>query len=268
MARSRVRFLFSYFLLIFVLSITIGCVQNFNNQNTSDVTHAEEETLRVGISTNAPPLVYKSGGELQGVEVDFAGQLGKYLGKKVRFVELAWERQIPALEEGRIDIIMSGMTITPKRLYRIAFAKPYMRSGQMLLVRSNQSQKYSSGIYSIMGDRPETGVIENTVGDFFITKTINRPNLTRFNTSKHAVKALINKKIDVFVHDAPIICYYAAMEEKNRLTPILHLATEEYLAWAVNKTDIDLLNQVNEFIDIKQSNNELQATIKRWIPYM
>ncbi len=92
--------------------------------------------------------------------------------------------------------------------------------------------------------------------------------MTRFTTSKQAVKALKKKKIDVLVHDAPIICYYAAMQESNRLTPILRLATEEYLAWAVDKTDTDLLNQVNEFIKFKQSNDELRATIKRWIPYM
>lgn len=268
MPPSRVRFLCRYSFLILVLSLTIGCVRNSNIQNASDAAHAEEETLRVGISTNAPPLVYKTGGKLQGLEIDFAGQLGKYLGKEVRFVELDWEEQIPALEEGRIDIIMSGMTITPKRHYRVAFANPYMRSGQILLVRSDQAQTYSSGIYSIMGNRPEMGVIENTVGDFFITKTINRPKLTRFNTSAKAVKALIDKKIDVLVHDAPIICYYAAMEENSRLTPILQMATEEYLAWSVNKTDTDLLNQVNEFINVKQSSNELKATIKRWIPYM
>ncbi len=160
---ARIRFLFSHFLLILVILFAGGCVQNSTILITGDEVYPEKETLRVGISTNAPPLVYKAGGKLRGLEVDFARQLGKYLGRKVQFVELKWKKQIPALEKGRIDIIMSGMTITPKRQYRIAFAKPYMRSGQILLVRSNQSRKYSSGIYSIMGSRPEIGVIENTV---------------------------------------------------------------------------------------------------------
>lgn len=268
MSPANVRSLPGYLLLILVVFISCGCVQNSTVLNTGDKPAVENGTLKVGISANAPPLVYKTGSKLQGVEVDFAGQLGNYLGKRVELVELGWDKLLPSLEEGRVDIIMSGMTITPKRAYRVAFAKPYMRSGQILLVRSDQARKYSSGIYSIMGNRPAMGVIENTTGDFFITKTINRPNLTRFKTSKSAVKALIDGEIDVFVHDAPIICYYAAMEESSKVTPILEMATEEYLAWAVNKTDSGLLSQVNEFLEIKSSSNELQATIKRWIPYM
>lgn len=255
---------FRSILLMVAVFFFCSCTQSANVLQSNK----SMDTIRVGISANAPPLVYKTGGKLQGIEIDFANQLGQYLGKKVTYVDTGWDNLIPALEEGRIDIIMSGMTITPKRAYRIAFAKPYLRSGQILLVRSDQSRKYSSGIYSIMGNRPPMGVIENTTGDFFITKTINRPNLKRYKTSKSAVSALIDGEIDVFVHDAPIICHFAAVQEKNRVTPILQMATEEYLAWAVNKTDTDLLNQINEFIEIQQSNNELQATIKRWIPYM
>jgi len=260
---------YMYLLLLvsFVVVFLSGCVQN-TGSGASGENMAEASTLRVGISANAPPLAYKQGGKLMGLEVDFANQLGRYLGKKIKFVELRWDKQIPSLEEGRIDIIMSGMTVTPKRAYRVAFAEPYLRSGQILLVRMEQARKYSSGIYSIMGNSPAIGTIENTTGDFFISKTINRPKLTRFSTSKSAVQALIEGKIDVFVHDAPIICHYAAINEGNRLTPILQMATEEYLAWAVNKMDADLLAQVNGFVKTNIESKNIQATVKRWIPYL
>jgi len=224
-------------------------------------------TLRVGISTNAPPLVYKRDGSIQGLEVDFANQLAEFLGRKLRLVELNWDRQIGALENGDIDIIMSGMTITAKRSYRVTFSRPYMRSGQILLVRTAQARRFSSGIYSLMGNQPPIGVVENTTGDYFITKTINLPDLTRYTTSRVAVKALINGKIDALVHDAPILCHYAAMNE-GELTPILQMATEEYLAWAVNTSDGALLNKINQFLDVQEKNGELQKTIKRWIPYL
>lgn len=263
--------IFHNFMLLLMLSCLIfiqnGCVQN---KGSGKLAGNEEATplLRVGISPNAPPLAYKAGGKLQGLEVDFANQLGSYLGKKIKFIQLDWERQLPSLEEGKIDIIMSGMTITPKRSYRVSFAEPYMRSGQILLVRSDDARRYSSGIYSIMGKSPAIGTIKNTTGDFFISKTINRPNLTRFPASDKAVKALISRKIDVFVHDAPIICHFAAIHESDRLTPILQMATEEYLAWAVNKMDTELLEQVNGFIKSSIENRKLEQTVKRWIPYL
>ncbi len=252
-------------LLTFFLS---GCISN--TQNNSGMTSAGNSNppLKVGISTNMPPLVYKNGGKLQGLEVDLAQQLGQYLKREIQFVELSWDKQIPSLEAGKIDIIMSGMSITPKRSYRVSFAQPYMRSGQMLLVRMNQAQLYSSGIFSLMGNKPAIGTIKNTTGDYFITKTINRANITRYSNSKQAVAALIKDDIDVFVHDAPVICYFAAQNEEQRLTPILKISNEEQLAWAVNKMDQKLLSEVNNFVTAARGNGSLKSSVQRWIPFM
>jgi ABC-type amino acid transport substrate-binding protein len=254
-------FSFLTFLLVFT-----GCTPTQTNPSSSMA--PSKNLLRVGVSTNAPPMVYKSGSKLQGLEVDLARQLGKYLNKEIRFVELRWDNQISALEEGKIDVIMSGMTITPKRAYRVAFSEPYMRSGQILLVRMEQAQLYSGGIYSLMGIKPAIGTIANTTGDFLISKTISRPNITKFKTSKDAVKALVDKKIDVFVHDAPIICHYAAISEGSKITPILQLANEEYLGWAVKKDNSLLLQQLNSFLASKKQDGGLATTIKHWIPLL
>ena len=93
---------------------------------------------------------------------------------------------------------MSGMTITSSRSYRVAFATPYLRSGQLFLVRLKDAWKFSDGIYSLMGNKPKIGVIAGTTGDLFISKTINRAVIERYPVSEKAVEALINKEIDVF----------------------------------------------------------------------
>lgn len=266
------RYLFkpAIYLIMGLLSLffTLGCTPTLQNNQSSNNLSNSSTPLRVGISSNMPPLIFKNGGRLQGLEIDFANQLGQYLKRNVTFVELPWDKQIPSLEAGKIDIIMSGMTITPKRAYRVSFAKPYMRSGQMLLVRTEKAQLYSSGIYSLMGNKPAIGTIKNTTGDYFITKTINRANITRFKTSEKAVQALIKGEIDVFVHDAPVICHLAALNEQSRLTPILKLSNEEQIGWAVNKMDQKLLQEVNGFIMEINGNQTRQNTIKRWIPYI
>ncbi|MGW8195817.1 MAG: substrate-binding periplasmic protein [Desulforhopalus sp.] len=259
-----------YFVIFLFIAafFAAGCVRTTDDNGIGTFDNKSKPLLRIGTSANAPPFAYQTGGELQGLEIDFGKQLAFFLGKEPRFVNMKWENLIPALEKGEIDIIMAGMTVTPERAYRVNFAKPYMRTGQMLLVRRDEAQRYATGIYSLMGNKPAIGTIENTTGDYFITKTINRPHLTRFKTSKNAVAALIEGKIDVFVHDAPIICYYAAIDENRGITPILQLITEEYLAWAVNKSSGQLLQNVNEFIDASVEGDTLRATTKRWIPFM
>ncbi|MFT5699086.1 MAG: ABC-type amino acid transport substrate-binding protein [Desulforhopalus sp.] len=268
MNRSLFRPVVHLTLCVLSLVLALGCTPIVQNNQTGNTASNSLAPLRVGVSTNMPPLVYKSGGRLQGLEIDFARQLGQHLNREVKFVEQSWDKQIPSLEAGKIDIIMSGMTITPKRAYRVSFAQPYMHSGQILLVRMNQARLYSSGIYSLMGNKPKIGIIKNTTGDYFITKTINRADITRYSASEKAVAALINGEIDVFVHDAPVICYFAAKNEQARLTPILKLSNEEQLAWAVNKMDQKLLGEVNSFMTTASGNQVLHNTIKRWIPYM
>ena len=65
--------------------------------------------FRIGISPDYIPLAYKDPTfGLVGIEVDFANQLGKELGKKIIFVETPFPELIEALLQDKIDIIMSG----------------------------------------------------------------------------------------------------------------------------------------------------------------
>ena len=252
-------------LLVFFVVLTSSCV---NSGGKAVGTSVGGDVLRVGISANAPPIAFKKGGKLQGLEVDFAQQLARHLEKQIKFVELAWNKQISSLEEGKIDIIMSGMTITPKRAYRVAFSKPYLRTGQILLVKSEKANHFSSGIYSVMNSKYTVATVRNTTGDLFVTKNIHGIDVARYDKSEKAVKALISGKVDVVIHDAPVLCYYAATSDKANLTPILQFATEEYLAWAVNKTDTTLLADINQFIDEAGADKRMQATVKRWLPQL
>lgn len=224
--------------------------------------------LRVGISTNAPPFAFKQGGKLQGLDVDFALQLGKFLNRNIQFKELEWEDQIPALEADKIDVIMSGMTITEERSYRVTFSKPYLRTGQMLLTKRQKAGLYTDGIYSLMANQRPIGTIEGTTGDLVVSKTINRANLTRYPTTEKAIKALEDGEIDVLVHDAPIVSYFAARSKNNDLTPHRQLASEEYIGWAVNRSNSALLTQLNNFLEAQKDNGNLQNSIKHWIPFM
>ena len=256
-------------LLLLILSFLTSCTTTtYNTASNGGAGSTGTTPLRVGISTNAPPLAFKQDGKLQGLEVDFALQLGRFLNRNIQFKELKWDDQLPALESGKIDVIMSGMTITQERSYRVAFSKPYLRSGQMLLVKTKKAGLFVNGIYSLMGTRPAIGTIRGTTGDLVITKTINRANITRYSTTQKAVKALENDEIDVFVHDAPIVCYFAFRSKDNNLAPIRQMASEEFLGWAVNRSNSVLLDQLNNFLVAQKDSGKLQESIKHWIPFM
>jgi len=225
-----------------------------------------ENLLRVGVSTNAPPLIFKQGGTIVGLEADFARDFAKHLGKSLQFVELDWADQIPALLENRIDIIMSGMSITALRGVRMTFSKPYFRSGLMALVRNENFYRFKTGFFSIK-DGSGIGVVKSTTGEYFVDRFFAGYKRIAYPTSKAAVKALTKKNIDMFIHDAPIILYLAAENESRDVTPMYSLFTEEYLAWGLRKQNETLKLSANDFLESIDKSGRLQTLIQRWIPF-
>jgi polar amino acid transport system substrate-binding protein len=233
------------------------------------VVEADPSILRVGVSPDAPPLIFKQNEEISGLEAEMAVDLADYLDKTAVFVEVPWEDQIPALLEKRTDIIMSGMSVTLARQYKIAFSKPYFKSGLMILVKdlhkftfiTNRETAFAQSITW------RIGVVKGTTGEAFIRqKSTGAKAINAFPNQEEALKALIAGRIDVFVHDAPIAVMMAAQHQSDGVKPLPVMFSEEYLAWGLRKDDPDLLEAVNAFIDQAKQNGTMQTTIKRWIP--
>ena len=222
------------------------------------------------MSTNSPPVIYKQGQQIVGLEAELAREFAKYLGRSLHFVELKWEDQIPALLGNQIDIIMSGMSMTKMRQIRIAFSEPYFRTGQMALIHRKSRDRFSHGYYSILAwsVQLKLGVVKATTGEFFVRKRLSRAKkISSFATSKEAVKALKYREVDMVIHDAPMILMLAAENESEGLIPLPSLLTEEYLAWGIRKNDVELLESANTFIKTLRNDGRLNSIVNRWIPF-
>ena len=95
----------------------------------------EDGVLRIGSDIPYPPFESFADGTstLTGIDVDLAQALGEELGVEVEFVDVDVDGRIPALEEGRVDVIMSAMTVTEERRQLIDFI-PYFKGGTGILV--------------------------------------------------------------------------------------------------------------------------------------
>ena len=259
------RFLFLIFSIAGLCMVT-GCTTAGHKTHGSPTIEPDINILRVGVTPNAPPLIFKQGGRIVGLEADFARELAKYLGKSPRFVELDWEDLIPALLENRIDIIMSGMTRTPLREVRIAFTSRYLESGQMALIRREDAARFSTGIFALTTSSA-IGVIENTFGEYFVDERYSSVKKVLFSNPQTAAKAVVNKKIDMFIFDAPMILYLASENETKGLTALFALLTREDLAWGVRKDNVELLTSANNFLQAPGNEEMLKKMTKYWIPF-
>ena len=85
--------------------------------------------MKVGMSTFVPWAMRDKKGELIGFEIDVAKKVAADLGVEIEFVPTAWSGIIPALIAGNFDVIIGGMSVTPKRNMTINFTAPYAHSG-------------------------------------------------------------------------------------------------------------------------------------------
>jgi ABC-type amino acid transport substrate-binding protein len=259
----------SRWLLVNVIAVGLllsGCV----GPQTTEVVPPDTSLLRVGVSSDAPPLISRKGDTCVGLEADMAKALGAYLGKEVRFVEVPWNDQIDALLDDQTDIIMSGMSVTPLREVRIAFSKPYFRTGQMAMTSNKHRRIAPYGFYGIMGVSITLrfGVVKGTTGESFVRKNFARAKkIEVFKTARQATEGLLEGKIDILIHDAPMILMLAAENESKGLIVIPSLLSEEYLAWGMRKSEPELVAAVNRFVDQMTESGQLEQIIKRWIPF-
>jgi polar amino acid transport system substrate-binding protein len=220
--------------------------------------------LKVGVTPIFPPMIFKEAGKICGVEADFAKEIGAALGRPIEFVEVGWEDQIPALIDGRTDIIMSDMSITTARQLRVSFANPYLQVGQIALIRREDAFRYSLGFP--VPPPGTVGVVKATTGDFTVQQEFPRTKRKTYKTAEDGADALVSKRIDLFINDAPTIWWLAGVHEADGLVAVPALLTREQLAWGVRRSDLDLLNTANATLSRLQASGRSDQIIKHWIP--
>ena len=239
-----------------------GCAATTDSPPPPEVKNAP---LRVGVSPDYPPMVFKLDGRTTGAEADLALRLGNALGSPVEFVEMGWDQLIPSLMEGKIDIIMSGMTITEARKVRINFTEPYLRSGLATLFRAEEAWEYGS-LQKIRNTVSRVGVVSNTTGEAYVRGNfLNAATIVPLAKANDAGLALKNRRIDLFVNDAPSIAWLVS--ENETLKGFWEPLNEEYLGWGMRRDDSKLLMQVNFILGNWKKSGTLKEVLSKWLPY-
>ncbi len=228
---------------------------------------ASPGSLKVGIATDAPPLAYLKEGKPAGLEMQFAAGLAEALARKLEVVELPRAELAEALQSGKVDILMAGMTLAEAHGQNLAAANPYLLSGQIALVHLDDFKLLGTGPANLAGKNVRIGVVHDSSGDTFIHGLKPKGQVNRFPSAPEAVQALVADTIDAFVFDLPANAYYASLHVDKGLTPGVALLTREPLVWAVRPDDDAMRKSANAYLAALEKNGELQKMLERAIPF-
>jgi polar amino acid transport system substrate-binding protein len=228
--------LFSFVLtLALLISLLAGCGTDGSKQ------------LRVGMELAYPPFeMTDTNNKPAGLSVDFAEELGQALGREVIIENLAWKGLIPALETGKVDVVISSMTINEERKKTIDFSDPYASVGLALLINKDSDvENYED----LKQEGKILAVKTGTSGHLYAQQNLPAENVMVFDKESACVLEVIQGKADAFTYDQLTI--YRNWQENQDTTRVnLNSYQENPDFWGVgvSKKTPELTEQINDFI--------------------
>jgi polar amino acid transport system substrate-binding protein len=257
-------------LLVITLILASGCAHDPGSTSAGVPSSKFQEILRkselvVGMTGKQPPLNFKDQeGQLIGLEPDLARKIAEAMGVKIKFELLDFFELFPALESGRLDLIISGLTMTPQRNLKMAFVGPYFVTGKSFLTKADHIVKCQE-LCDI--DSPQTTLtfLKGSTSQSFTEKMIPKARMIPARDYDEAIRLVLEDQADAMIADS-LTCILAVIRHPNQgLLTSLKTFSFEPLGIALPGTDPLLINWMENFLKTLQGMGELKRLSEHWL---
>ncbi|CAE6889710.1 Histidine kinase [Pseudomonas marincola] len=221
--------------------------------------------IRVGVEQQGwPPFdVMDPQGRHTGISGDYLTLVGERLG--VRFLPVivdSWVGALADLEAGRLDVLPS-VAITPKRLSRMSFTSPYLRSSSLLITRADKSYQR---VDALSGAR--VAVEKGFAAEYMLKSRVPDVIIQSVESSEEALRAVSSGRADAYIGDMIAASYLIRKLNLNNLElrGEAGLNTSEF-HFAVRKDWPELLVLMDKAL-ASLTNDEQQEVKDRWLPHL
>lgn len=172
--------------------------------------------LVVGITGDQPPLNATSKeGEIIGLDADLARAIADGMNLKLSFVKMPFSELLPALQAGKVDLVISGMTMTPERNMKVAFVGPYFVSGKGILLKLKSVELLKKE--GLNSERFRVATLKGSTSQAVIEKQAPNAQLSLVENYDDAIERLIQDEVDAMVADYPFCAYMAVKYDEKEL---------------------------------------------------
>lgn len=220
--------------------------------------------LVVGISGNQPPLNATSKeGNIIGLDADLAILMADTMDVKVKFNTIPFSELLSSLEAGKVDVIISGMTITPERNLKVAFVGPYFISGKSIITTKEKALSLDS-VADINTPATTLTALKGSTSQAFVEKCIPEAKLITTKNYDEALELVMQGKADAMIADYPFCAVSAFRYRDKKLVAVDKPFTYEPLGIALPANDPLLVNWVENFFMTLEGSGDLQMLTERW----
>ncbi len=221
------------------------------------------KTLVMGTNAEFPPYEYYDGDAIVGIDAEIAQAICDKLGYTLEIQDMDFNAIIAAVQSGKIDFGMAGMTVTEDRLTQVSFSTSYATGVQVVIVKEDSA---ITSVDDLFNGGYVIGVQISTTGDLYSTWDLEDAGLAtieRYNKGADAVAALMTGKVDcVIIDNEPAKAFVAANEGLKILDT--QYAVEDY-AIAISKDNTELLDEINTALEALIADGTVQTIVDKYI---
>ena len=228
----------------------------------------DQLTLKAGkliMSTNAafPPYeMTTDDGGFAGIDVEIATEIAKKLGLELEILDMDFDAALLAVNEGKSDIVMAGVTVNEDRKLVMDFTDSYATGIQVVIVKEGSDVTMDN-----LGEKM-IGAQRGTTGYIYASDTpenggYGEDHVTAYDNGASAVQALMNGQVDcVIIDNAPAKEYVKANPGLTTLEG--EWVTEDY-AIGCNKGNTKLVEAINKALKELTEDGTVQKIVDKYI---
>lgn len=264
-------------IVVAALAITVfaacGKKDGTDTSSSSDASSssdtAAKKTLTLATSADFPPYEFMEGQEYKGIDIEVAGLIAEKLGYELFVSNMQFDSILNAVQAGKADMGMAGLTVTPDRQKSVDFSDSYATGVQVLIVKDGSSITSVDDLYDEskgLGEGLKVGVQLSTTGDIYISGDVEdgktKVEVKQYEMGAEAVAALSSGKIDaVLIDNEPAKSFVAANEGLKILDG--EYTVEDYaIAFAKNS---ELKDQVNTALKELIADGSVKKVVDKYI---
>ena len=218
------------------------------------------EAGKLIMSTNAafPPYeMVADDGSFEGIDVEVAGAIAEKLGLELVVDDMDFDAALLAVQQGKSDIVMAGVTVTEDRMMVMNFSDTYAVGVQVVIVKEGSDVTLDNLADQMIGCQ------RGTTGYIYASGDYGDDHVTAYDNGASAVQALMNGQVDcVIIDSAPAEAFVAA---NAGLTILDTEYTSEDYAIGMNKDNTALLDAVNAALAELTTDGTVQAIVDKYI---
>ena len=235
-----------------------------SSEAASETETAELSTVEPGkliMSTNAafPPYeMTTDSGEFEGIDIETAQAIADKLGLELKIDDMDFDAALLAVQQGKSDMVMAGVTVTDERQNVMDFTDSYATGIQSIIVKEDSD---IASVDDLAGKK--IGTQRGTTGYLYCSDDFGDENVVAYDDGLTAVQMLNNGQVDcVVIDNAPAKEFIAA----NPGLKLLDTAyVEESYAIGIGKGNTELKDAINTALEELKADGTLQAIVDKYI---